>query len=48
MWNPVVRRIEPRAETTAFYDELFAQYLGLYASTRQLAHELADRQREAS
>jgi xylulokinase len=40
-WNPVTQRIEPDAEASRIYDRQFARYLELYASTRELVHELA-------
>jgi xylulokinase len=43
-WNPVKETREPRSELAERYDELYASYLGLYTSTRAIAHALAARQ----
>lgn len=45
-WNPVVERIEPRADLAARYDALYADFRELYESTTALAHRLAERQRD--
>lgn len=47
-WNPVATTIRPRPEVAADYDVLFERYLRLYASTKELVHELAAEQRGAS
>ena len=40
-WNPIVATIEPDPAATGFYDTQFERYLRLYASTREVVHELA-------
>ena len=47
-WNPIVESIRPAPETRALYDELFDRYRWLYESSKDLVHELAADQREAS
>lgn len=44
-WNPIAATITPRTEHAARYDELYGQYLRLYAGTREVVHELAAAQR---
>ncbi|QQM39375.1 FGGY-family carbohydrate kinase [Streptomyces liliifuscus] len=44
-WNPVRERVAPDPRLRADYDELYALYLRLYPATRDIAHELAARQR---
>ncbi|MGN8552860.1 UNVERIFIED_CONTAM: FGGY family carbohydrate kinase [Microbacterium sp. SLM126] len=45
-WNPMTARVSPDRGLAPLYDELFERYLGLYASTRGLVHDLAAGQRE--
>ena len=40
-WNPVATTITPDESTTEAYDALFDRYLRLYASTKDVVHELA-------
>jgi xylulokinase len=40
-WNRIAETVGPRAGTAGLYDELYAVYRDLYASTRELAHALA-------
>lgn len=47
-WNPVAHTVTPDPAQTAAYDELFDRYLRLYASTKDIAHELAAAQRAAA
>lgn len=44
-WNPIAETVHPDPDASAFYDQLFESYLRLYASTSDLAHELAGNQR---
>ncbi|WP_327397679.1 FGGY-family carbohydrate kinase [Streptomyces phaeochromogenes] len=44
-WNPVRERVTPDPQLRSGYDELYALYLRLYPATRDIAHELAARQR---
>ncbi|MFD3312019.1 FGGY-family carbohydrate kinase [Streptomyces sp. NPDC058694] len=44
-WNPVRERVTPDPQLRSDYDELYALYLRLYPATRDIAHELAARQR---
>jgi xylulokinase len=44
-WNPIASTVRPDPESTAFYDQLFERYTRLYASTKELVHELAADQR---
>ena len=41
-WNPVARTLEPDPSVADAYDAQYERYLGLYAATRDLVHELAD------
>ncbi|MFD7406513.1 FGGY-family carbohydrate kinase [Streptomyces sp. NPDC059866] len=43
-WNPVRRTVQPRAEHTERYDELYALYRRLYADTAEVVHTLAEHQ----
>ena len=47
-WNPVATTVTPDPDTAAAYDALFDRYLRLYASTKDIVHELAGVQRSAS
>ena len=47
-WNPVATTITPDESTTEAYDALFDRYLRLYASTKDVVHELARLQRSAA
>ena len=40
-WVGEYRRVSPRAETRAHYDEGFRRFKELYAATKGLVHELA-------
>lgn len=44
-WNPSSARITPDPELSRVYDDLFERYLGLYAATKDIVHELAETQR---
>lgn len=44
-WNPIAETITPDPSLRASYDTLFDRYRRLYASTRELVHELASAQR---
>ncbi len=44
-WNPPVTRIEPNDAHRPAYDDLFRLYLDLYSGTKDIVHELAERQR---
>lgn len=44
-WNPIATTVRPDPDATAFYDQLFERYTRLYASTKELVHELAADQR---
>ncbi|MEU9956295.1 FGGY-family carbohydrate kinase [Streptomyces sp. NPDC050982] len=44
-WNPVRERVAPDPQLRSGYDELYALYLRLHPATRDIAHELAARQR---
>jgi xylulokinase len=46
-WNPIATTIHPDPDAAAFYDDLFDRYVRLYASTKELVHELAADQRAA-
>ncbi|MBD3943009.1 sugar kinase [Microbacterium sp. NEAU-LLC] len=46
-WNPVAHTVHPDPDAATYYDELFERYLHLYASTKELVHELAAEQRQA-
>lgn len=46
-WNPIAQAVHPDPDAQPFYDELFDRYQRLYASTRELVHELAAEQRQA-
>jgi xylulokinase len=46
-WNPVAQTVRPDPDAEAFYDDLFDRYLRLYASTREIVHELAAGQRQS-
>ena len=41
-WNPVARTLQPDPLAACAYDAQYERYLGLYAATRDLVHELAD------
>lgn len=43
-WNPVAETVAPEAEASRFYDHLFARYISLYESTKDLVHNLAAEQ----
>lgn len=43
-WNPVAETVAPEAEASRFYDHLFARYISLYESTKDLVHDLAAEQ----
>jgi xylulokinase len=45
-WNPVRELIEPDPTNRDRYDDLYAHYRALYTSTRDLAHALANLQKE--
>ncbi len=40
-WNPPVHRIEPRAELSLLYDDLYDIYTSLYAPLREAMHRLS-------
>lgn len=40
-WNPIVTTVHPDPSVAAVYDEMFAQYLRLYAGTKELVHDLS-------
>ena len=44
-WNPTETVIRPDPDNTAAYDTIFARYVRLYTSTKDLVHELAEEQR---
>jgi len=46
-WNPVAHTVRPDPDAATSYDELFERYLRLYASTKEIVHELAAEQRQA-
>jgi xylulokinase len=47
-WNPVATTITPDESKTEAYDALLDRYLRLYASTKDVVHELARLQRSAA
>ena len=48
LWNPMVTHIDPRAETSALYDDLFARYIELHDIVRPAMHHLAELQRTSN
>ena len=47
-WNPVTETITPNADLRAAYDTLFDRYVRLYSGTKDVVHELAAEQRDAT
>nr|WP_112285640.1 FGGY-family carbohydrate kinase [Prauserella muralis] len=46
-WNPVRSTVRPEPARTAVYDEFYARYRDLYPSTVEVAHFLAEQQKQA-
>ncbi|GAB2733036.1 FGGY-family carbohydrate kinase [Salinifilum aidingensis] len=46
-WNPIVDVVKPDPDSTERYDAFYRHYRGLYGSTRDTAHFLAEQQRIA-
>jgi xylulokinase len=44
-WSTISDTVEPRAENSGIYDELYRIYLELYPATREASHSLADLQK---
>ncbi|HMH57824.1 MAG TPA: sugar kinase, partial [Galbitalea sp.] len=47
LWNPPARMIRPDPQNRELYDRLFPLYRGLYDSTTEVTHRLAELQRSS-